>query len=239
MNVGDRDIELLLQLQECDKGIMKAKRQREELPQRMRMATVKKKQAEFQEKADQVAALIEKTQEELRKVEVEDESLADKQKRAQELIDAAGSDFRSVESHSKEMGGFTKRRETLSEKHDDLNARLSQAHAIKDKIDGGLKRLEGEAEAVRASFAEDDGKLAEQLRSIEEKRAGIADQLDSEVLKIYEKTALRTGGVAIGRLEEDMCGVCRSAIEGGRLIELKASAPLSVCPYCKRLLVVE
>ena len=75
MNVGDRDIELLLQLQECDKGIMKAKRQREELPQRMQMAAVKKKQAEFQEKGDQVAAVIEKVQEELRKIETEDESL--------------------------------------------------------------------------------------------------------------------------------------------------------------------
>ena len=47
------------------------------------------------------------------------------------------------------------------------------------------------------------------------------------------------GGVAIGRLLEDTCGICRTTIEGGRLIELRASAPLGVCPSCKRLLVIE
>ena len=239
MDVEARDIELLLELQEYDLRILKTKRMRSELPQRSRMAAVKKKQTEFQAKFDQVIEFLEKAQDELSKIEAEDASLADKQQRAQELIDAAGSDFRSVESHSKEMGGFAKRRELLSEKSDEVNARIQQATEVKEKINGGMERLDAEADAIRASFAEDDGKLKAELAELEGARESIASSMDPDVLALYTKTARRTGGVAVGRLNESTCGVCRSAIEGGRLIELKASAPLGVCPSCKRLLVVE
>lgn len=239
MDVEAKDIELLLELQECDLRIMKAKRMREELPQRNRMAAVKRKQAEFDAKREQVVALLDKAKEELSKIETEDTSLADKQQRAQELIDAAGSDFRSVESHSKEMGGFAKRRDLLAQKSSEIGARIQQAETVKEKIDGGLARLEAEADAIRASFAEEDGKLRAQLAELEEARSSITSNLDPNALAVYTKTAARTGGVAIGKLNDSTCGVCRSLIEGGRLIELRASAPLGFCPSCKRLLVVE
>ena len=239
MNVEAKDIELLLELQEYDLRIMKAKRMRAELPQRNKMAAVKKKQAEFDAKLEQVMELLDKATEALAKVESEDASLADKQKRAQELIDTAGSDFRSVESHSKEMGGFAKRRDLLAQKSEEINGRIQQAEAVKAKIDSGLARLAAEADAIRASFAEEDGKLRAQLAELEEARESITANLDPEALAVYTKTANRTGGVAIGKLNENTCGVCRSVIEGGRLIELRAAAPLGVCPSCKRLLVVE
>jgi len=239
MNVEAKDIELLLELQEYDLRIMKAKRMRAELPQRNKMAAVKKKQAEFDAKLEQVMELLDKATEALAKVESEDASLADKQKRAQELIDTAGSDFRSVESHSKEMGGFAKRRDLLAQKSEEINGRIQQAEAVKAKIDSGLARLAAEADAIRASFAEEDGELKAQLAELEDARKSITANLDPEALAVYTKTANRTGGVAIGKLNENTCGVCRSVIEGGRLIELRASAPLGVCPSCKRLLVVE
>ncbi|MFR8300535.1 MAG: C4-type zinc ribbon domain-containing protein [Gordonibacter urolithinfaciens] len=44
--------------------------------------------------------------------------------------------------------------------------------------------------------------------------------------------------MAVGLLTEGRCGVCRTVIDGGRLIDLKAEAPLGTCPHCKRLLVV-
>ena len=60
----------------------------------------------------------------------------------------------------------------------------------------------------------------------------------TELRDTYHRTAARTGGVAVGLLTEGRCGVCRTVIDGGRLIDLKAEAPLGTCPHCKRLLVV-
>lgn len=51
------------------------------------------------------------------------------------------------------------------------------------------------------------------------------------------RTAARSG-VAIGVLDGNRCGACRTVIDGGRLIDLRNQAPLGMCPSCKRLLVI-
>ena len=42
----------------------------------------------------------------------------------------------------------------------------------------------------------------------------------------------------MGVLSEGKCGSCRTPLEHGKLIELRAHAPLGVCPNCGRLLIV-
>lgn len=56
-------------------------------------------------------------------------------------------------------------------------------------------------------------------------------------LDVYNRTAARSG-VAIGVLDGNRCGACRTVIDGGRLIDLRNQAPLGMCPSCKRLLVI-
>ena len=93
---------------------------------------------------------------------------------------------------------------------------------------------------MRASFEEEDNELIAQVKDLMAKRAELAAGLPDNLLALYDKTAAKSGGVAVGQLTEDAhCGICRASIEGGRLIELRASAPLGTCPNCKRLLVVK
>ncbi len=88
------------------------------------------------------------------------------------------------------------------------------------------------------SFKKEGGALKEGLAQLEAVRADIVAGMSPEIVKLYEKTAARAGGVAVGVLTENRCGVCRMPIDGGRLIDLKAQAPLGVCPSCKRLLLI-
>ena len=93
---------------------------------------------------------------------------------------------------------------------------------------------------MRASFEEEDNELIAQVKDLMGKRAELVAGLPADLMALYDKTAAKSGGVAIGKLTEDArCGICRGSIEGGRLIELRNSAPLGTCPNCKRLLVVE
>lgn len=239
MHVEARDLEMLLDLQKVDLEIIQAKKKRSELPQRAQLATLKAKHDKFVEKRDQVVVLKDKAEADMAAVESEDSALAEKQKRAQELIDAAGSDYRSIESHSKELSGFAKRRDTLSGKIDQLGAQLQKIDGMLAQLDQGLTVVEREQKSVRDAFFAQDSQLEQEIAELMEKRATIVDELPDDVVALYEKTAVKTGGVAIGRLVEGTCGVCRSTIEGGRLIELRASAPLGTCPSCKRLLVIE
>ena len=238
MYVSDRDIEVLLQLQEVDIATMKAKKQRAELPQKAKTLLLEGKLNTLSEKLASVQELQCKAQAELEKVETEDNNLADKQRKAQELINVAGSDYRSIESHSKELSGFAKRRDVLSGKIETLTAHLDKVATLKGQLEAAIAQVTRQREEARSDFDKADGELLRQLESMAEKRRILTEKLPTELLSLYEKTATRTGGVALGMLNDSVCGVCRSAIDGGRLIELKASAPLGVCPSCKRLLVI-
>ena len=62
-------------------------------------------------------------------------------------------------------------------------------------------------------------------------------KVSPQLLDVYNRTAARSG-VAIGVLDGNRCGACRTVIDGGRLIDLRNQAPLGMCPSCKRLLVI-
>ena len=238
MHVDEACIEALVGLQDIDKQILKAKRLRTELPQRAKMVALQKKRAEFESKKAQVDAIRAKADAEMEKVESEDSDIAEKQAKVQELISNAGTDFRSVEAHSKEMSGFAKRRDTLGTRIEELSVELEKIKGIQGKIEAGLAKISADEDAIKSDFLEQDGLLARQIAELGQKREEIGATLPSDVFARYEKTLLKTNGVALGMLEDGRCGVCRSDIEHGRLIELKAHAPLGTCPNCGRILIV-
>ena len=226
-------------MQQLDLEIMRARKKRVELPQRIKVMMLRKKRDEISGKLDQVLDMQKKVDAEKAIIEDEDRALAEKQARAQELIDAAGSDYRKVDSHSREMAGAAKRREGLALKLEEINAQLDKILGVKKQLEDAIELSNREEAKLRSSFEAEDNELAAIVRESTAKRDQIAAQLPSDLVSLYEKTAAKVGGVALGKLDGEQCGVCRTPIERGHLISLKASAPLGNCPNCKRLLIVE
>lgn len=238
MDASTEDLKTLLQLQQIDLQIIKAKKERNELPQLARLKALHQKAAAIQDKRQKIADLNANILVEIEKVESEDSLLEDKQHHAQALIDAAGTDYRDVEAHSKELNGFAKRRNDLGEKHDKLSEESQRTASMLAQADAALEKLDAETQSTQKDYDERDGQLAGQIDELEGQRAELCQSVDGDLLDKYDRTAARSGGVAIGRLIGNTCGVCRTAIDGGRLIELKNEAPLGVCPVCKRLLII-
>lgn len=238
MYAKPEDLATLLEVQRIDLAIMQSKKKRAELPQRVKVMRLRQKRVGVQEKLDQVIDLQAQVDAKMTKVEDEDRSLEEKQQRAQEIIDTAGSDYRKVESHSKEMAGVAKRREELAARILEITSDLDKIHAARTQLEEAIAASEAEEARIRASFEEEDQALVKSIRDMTAQRAELVADIAPDLMSLYEKTAARTGGVAIGMLDGESCGICRTQIEGGRLIELRAAAPLGVCPNCKRLLVV-
>ena len=240
MRVEYEDLETLLKIQAIDLAVLQAKKQRAELPQRVKVQMLRKKRDEISAKLDQALEIEKKAKAEFTKVEDEDRQLAEKQQRAQELIDSSGSDYRKVESQSKEMAGMAKRRDTLAGQMLEMQENLDKIEGVRSQLERAIAASQVEEKRMRASFEAEDNEIIGQIKDLMAKRAELVSGLPADLVELYDKTAAKTGGVAIGKLEEDgRCGICRTNIEGGRLIELRASAPLGTCPNCKRLLVVE
>lgn len=238
MQATTDDLTNLLRMQQTDLELMKAKKKLEELPQRAAILSVRQKMRAIGQKRDQVAELHAQAEAKAAKLEAEDADLADKQRRVQETIDGSRGDYRNVEAHSKELGGFAKRRNTLEEELTKLGEELAKIEGVQDQVSRALAELEKQEAAAIASFQREGGALQTEIARMSAEREGMSAGLSPDLRDTYNRTAARTGGVAVGLLTEGRCGVCRTVIDGGRLIDLKAEAPLGTCPHCKRLLVV-
>ena len=239
MQAKHEDLDKLLELQTIDVDIIRVQKEIDELPQKAQLAALKEKHDDLDAKSAKVSAMRKRVETETMRLSTEDEILANKQLHAQELIDNAGADYRSVESHSKEMSGFAKRRAELDVKLAALMEEAQKIEGVQMQLDRALGIIERDEAQVEEAYNASVGALRANIEEMREGRSLKTDEIPGDLLNLYTETARKTGGVAIGRLNDNRCGVCRSMIEGGRLIELRAQAPLGVCPSCKRLLVID
>ena len=238
MQATTDDLTNLLRMQQIDLDLMKAKKKLEELPQRAAILAARQKKRAIEQKRDQVAEMRARAEGMAAKLEAEDAELAEKQRRVQEAIDGSLGNYRNVEAHTKELNGFAKRRNALEVELTRLGEELAKIEGVQSQVSQALAEVDKQEAAAIVSFQREGGALQAEIARMSADREGMSAELSPELRDTYHRTAARTGGVAVGLLTEGRCGVCRTVIDGGRLIDLKAEAPLGTCPHCKRLLVV-
>ena len=238
MQATTDDLTNLLRMQQIDLDLMKAKKKLEELPQRATILAARQKKRTIEQKRDQVAEMRARAEGMAAKLEAEDAELAEKQRRVQEAIDGSLGNYRNVEAHTKELNGFAKRRNALEVELTRLGEELAKIEGVQSQVSQALAEVDKQEAAAIVSFQREGGALQAEIARMSADREGMSAELSPELRDTYNRTASRTGGVAVGLLTEGRCGVCRTVIDSGRLIDLKAEAPLGTCPHCKRLLVV-
>ena len=239
MQARTEDLALLLKLQQADLDALHARKKLEALPQRVKIAQARRKKTQVDEKREQVEKLLAGIEEEIAAIEDEDGRLAERQRVVQSEIDEVRNDYRSVEVRTKELNGIAKRRVALEEQLGDASERLAKVEALRDQVIEAFDTFaREEAEAV-ASYREEGGALQRDIAVAKAAHARIVADLPDELITLYDKTASRCGGVAVGLLSGTQCSVCRVEVSRDRLIELRKNAPLANCPACQRLLVVE
>lgn len=232
------EVQPLLILQQFDLEILQKQKKLDALPQRTAILEARRKKAEVQAKRDQVQAMMDEAVRDLDHLRFEDSQLSDKESEAQMKIEASAGDYRAVDSLSKELDGFAKRRATLAESIAKDAARIDQIKAVRDKVDAALAQLEAQEARETESFKEIGGKLTQEIQVAKASRDQLAARLDAQTVARYEKVAKRLGGVGVCRLAEGSCSACRNRLDGNRLLQVTAEAPLSTCPACGRLMVV-
>ena len=238
MDATREDIESLFEMQRIDLEIKRLTKQLDELPQRNIIMAAREKKTAIAEKQEKVVELKRTTSRKLARIDDEDASLAKKEAGVQAAIDAAHGDFRNVEARTKELAGIVRRRATIAEDRATVVAELDKVTAIEDQITQALEEIAQKERQAIDSFQKQGGDLKLAIAKLEAQRGQLEGTVDGELARTYDRTAARSGGVGIGVLDGNRCGVCRVTIDGGRLIDLRGQAPLGVCPSCKRLLVI-
>ena len=114
-----------------------------------------------------------------------------------------------------------------------------------------MEKLEGEIDTIEASLCAKEEKLIAEYRAKggeilarvnqfkPERDRMVAFVNDQKLLATYERIAKAKGGVALSSLNENACTVCRTTFDHSRVLGLRTEAPLSVCPSCGRLMVID
>ncbi|MCI8305530.1 zinc ribbon domain-containing protein [Adlercreutzia muris] len=238
MDATREDIEGLFELQRIDLEIMRLTKELDELPQRAIIMAARDKKAEIQAKGEKVAELKRATMKRITRIDDEDASLAKKEAGVQAAIDAAHGDFRNVEARTKELAGIVRRRGTIAEDRAAIQAELDKIGAMEAQIALAVEEISAKEQQAIDSFQKQGGELKLAIAKLEAARGPVEAKVDDDLARAYDRIVARSGGVAIGVLDDSRCGVCRMPIESGRLIDLRSQAPLGICPACKRLLVI-
>lgn len=114
---------------------------------------------------------------------------------------------------------------------------LDKISAMEAQISLALEEIGAKEQEAIDSFQKQGGDLKLAIAKLEAARGQVEAKVSPQLLDVYNRTSARSG-VAIGVLDGNRCGACRTVIDGGRLIDLRNQAPLGMCPSCKRLLVI-
>lgn len=239
MNVDTEYLATLLQIQHIDLELMRVNKQLSELPQRATILETRTKRRDIQQKREKLDALHADADERLARISAEDADLAEKQRHVQEEMDASKGGYRDVEARSRELNGFAKRRNTLDGELSSIGEELSKIEGMQAQVNQLLAGLDERESAATQTFVKEGGALKQTAAKLEAQRASLLSDLPEDISTLYEKTAARAGGVALGRLQGSSCGVCRVALDSGRLVEMKRQGNVALCPQCGRLLILE
>lgn len=238
MIATEQDIALLRKLQEVDRKVATAKKEFEELPHRRAILEVRQNKEEVLRKKVQVQDMLDEAEGSLTALAQEDETLEAKQADIAQTLTEVQGDYRAVTSHTRELDGVRKRREKISVELARVEEQINKINPVMKQVMQALESLDKKEADLIASFQKTGGSLRTVITEGEKARGELAALLDPALLRVYEQTRERCGGVALADLVGKACGTCRNTFDQGKLSKIRAEAPLATCPVCHRILIV-
>lgn len=229
----------LTKLQHVDLSIAQLQRRLEALPQKQGIVDAREKRAAIQQKSRALLGASKDAQAQLESLLEQKQAQVEKAEAAQRAIEAAAGDYRSVAAHSTEIDEASQRCENLSEQIAALEGRLEDIAEMQSRIDAMLARLDEREVALVEEYRREGGGLLAKIAELKDERSALADIIGSDLMSRYERIAKAKGGVALAHLVEGACNTCRAPIDPSKVLVLRSEYPLSLCPHCGRLMVVD
>ena len=228
---------LLLSLQDLDIEIMRAKKRLEELPEKREILTLRQKIRDVTDLHGRADVLVRKLAADLKAHQDEISTLSEKLA-AEQVKVMATTDHRAVQSITREMDGLRRRQDKMEMESLQLMERIDKAGGQMAKIDAALTQLAEKDAQLVTRFKTVGGALQADIADMERRRDETAASLNGAILTRYEKIRESKGGVGVGRLDGEACTACRMSLPGEKLRQLQSGDDISVCPQCRRLIVV-
>lgn len=232
-------LEGLLRLQDAEQTVRRLRHQLDHLPEQQALDQATEELEEVARQHDALRVEADRLASEARRIEQDIAML--RERHAAETQRLYSGDIsnprelqdlrRDAEATERRIGEHEDRLLEVMEQQEALAARMARLAAER----GRLEEVVAERARARDAAAAD---LLAQLEAAERVRDAERAALSEELLARYDAVAARHGGVAVGRLEGDLCTACRLSLPRAEVSALREGPPLGTCPECGRLLVV-
>ncbi len=115
---------------------------------------------------------------------------------------------------------------------------VEEAQAAREQSRELAARLEGERNALRLELQGQMETLDAELAVLRRERSTLTPQVPAQVLSLYESLLKSRGGLAVAKVERNLCQGCRITLPETDLRRARSGQAIVQCNSCRRILYV-
>jgi len=229
-----KDIELLLRLQEIDYYIGELERSKDYIPDMME--NLKKEIDECFETHTGYTERLTEAKLEMKNLELE----VNTNKEALEKFQEKMLSIKTNKEYDALVKEIDSAKETISTGEDKILMLMGEI----EELTGKVEEYQGKCDKVKDENQAQLDTLQTQIDSVEEKRdlkeaerKNIQSKIPKNVMSIYERIRKGRGGMAVVSVKKRACGACYKQLEPQLVQEIKKGDRFITCDSCGRILV--
>lgn len=231
--------ERLLELQGLDSTIDRLEHRRTQLEAGEELAVARKAAEEADSRLGEIRLALDALASEQARLEREIDSLTQKETaESKRMYDGSIVNAKELEALQHEIASLRERR---SRSEDEVLERMER----REELEARATVAEGEATEARTKLESVGGESVHELEQVEAdldarrtERAGVAPQIDPELLELYEDLRAQKRGIGAAALVDGVCQACHEKLSAMELDRLKRTDGVRRCEYCRRILVL-
>jgi len=229
-----RDLKLLLELQEMDEQLAELESSKVYLPDMINSLETEVSECKKElEDLEQSLVSLERERKRLElEADVNQEELARSRGRMREIKTNKEYDALTAQiSHVKER--ISENEETLIQVMEQLDVTGEQLKEVQEKCGGMEKSHLSQLEGLRKEL----NSIEDKITSRKTQRQNVASHVSRRVMSIYERVRRGKRGAAVVMIKKRSCGGCFKQVPPQRIQEIKKGDRIYACDNCGRILV--
>jgi predicted nucleic acid-binding Zn-ribbon protein len=239
MQASPEQQSLIFELQLLDNEIMQANTKLKSLPEIEQLLHIDKRIAAATEELATVKAEADQIALELRRGEVDVETVTDRIKKDEARLASGNATPKELEQLQHEVGTLRKRQEALEEIELEIMVRSEAITARTNTLTTDLSSLETLKAEINQRLTTASGEINTVITNKRSDREKVVVKIEKPLIDLYEKIRTASGGVAAAALIGNKCNGCNLAINAVEMERIKSLAKdeLLRCEECRRILV--
>ncbi len=229
----------ILELQLLDSEVMQANTKLKSLPEIEQLLHIDKRITSANEELAQVKAEADQIALELRRGEVDVETVTDRIKKDEARLSSGNATPKELEQLQHEVESLKKRQADLEEIELEIMVRAEASSARVNTLTTDLSSLETLKSEINQRLATATTDINLLILSKTTARNEVVAKIEKPLLDLYEKIRASNGGIGAASLVSDKCNGCNLTINAVEMNRIKALAAdeLLRCEECRRILV--